>query len=246
MKNTAKNATQSIQTNCKAYQIGRNHHQNICNCSNAAEHAILRRAILPFPLWEEVSGSPFRHHEDNNEPAPNEEAKLDVVPKGNKRENEEVCDDRSSRRYPTAERRTTERYVNIADEPAVIRAVPGAPKELRAVVVAHASDHVLWRVDSIHQRPKAEHAPGKKQLQPDDVKVEERQETELGSGIVAPNRGCFANRADIVKVQDELHGEKHKQESNAVSNGARPFNARGTMLGLRDVVVERQDRTCNV
>lgn len=78
--------------------------------------------------------------------------------------------------------------------------MPGAPKELRAVVIAHASDHVLWRVNSVYQGPQAEHAPGKKQLQPDDVKVEEGQEAELGSGIVAPNGGCFANRANIVKV----------------------------------------------
>lgn len=122
------------------------------------------------------------------------------MPEGNKGENEEICNDGFGRRCPAAERRTTERYVNIADEPAVIRAMPGAPKELRAVVIAHASNHVLRRVNAIHQRPKAEHAPGKKKLQPDDVKVEEGQETELGSGIVAPNGGCFANRADIVKV----------------------------------------------
>lgn len=128
MKDAAKNATQSIQTNCKANQVGRNHHENISNGTNAAEHTILRRAAFPFPLREEVSGRPFRNHKDNNEPAPNKQAKFNVVPEGNKRENKEICDDRFSRRCPAAERRTTERHVNIADEPAIIRAMPSAPE----------------------------------------------------------------------------------------------------------------------
>ena len=168
------------------------------------------------------------------------------MPKGDKCEDQQIRDDRFDRGLPAAERRATQRDVNVPDEPAVVRAMPGTPKQLRAVVVAHASNHVLWRVNAIHQGPETEHAPGKQQLQPDDVKVEEGQKTELSGSVVAPNGGRLANRSNIVVMQDKLHGKENKQEPDAVSNCARPFDTRGAILGLRDVVVEGNNGTGNV
>lgn len=85
--------------------------------------------------------------------------------------------------------------------------MPGAPEELGAVVVAGAADHVLGGVDAVDERPEAEHAPGEEKFQPDDVELEEGEETELGGGVAAPVGVDEADDADVVEVQDGLHGE---------------------------------------
>ena len=68
--------------------------------------------------------------------------------------------------------RAAEGDVDVAGDPAVKGAVPGAPEGEGRVVVRHAAEHVLGRVDVVDQRPEAEEAPGDQQLQPDDVQVE--------------------------------------------------------------------------
>lgn len=52
-----------------------------------------------------------------------------------------------------------ERDVEVADDPTVERAVPGAPEGKGGVVVGYAAGHVLGRVDAVYQRPEAEEAP---------------------------------------------------------------------------------------
>lgn len=42
-----------------------------------------------------------------------------------------------------------ERDVDVAHDPAVEAAMPAAPEGLRRIVVAHAADHVFWRVDAV-------------------------------------------------------------------------------------------------
>lgn len=70
---------------------------------------------------------------------------------------------------------TTERDVDVADDPAVEGAVPGAPEGEAGVVVGDAADHVLWGIDAVDEGPEAEEAPGDEKLEPDDVQVEEAE-----------------------------------------------------------------------
>jgi len=53
-----------------------------------------------------------------------------------------------------------ERYVEVADDPAVEGTVPGAPEGEGGVVVGYAAGHVFGRVDAVYQRPETEEAPG--------------------------------------------------------------------------------------
>ena len=76
--------------------------------------------------------------------------------------------------------------VDVADDPAVVGAVPAAPEGKGRVVVRHAADHVLWWVDAVHKGPETEEAPGDEELEPDDVEVEEGQHAELEGGEDGP------------------------------------------------------------
>src|SRR5690606_34406548 len=113
----------------KPDQVCRNHHEHITDRADAAEHAVLRRTALPLPLGEQRRGYPLWRHEEDNQPSPDKQTHLDVVPEGDKSEDEEVRQYGPGGLTPSAERRTPERHVNIPDEPAVVRAVPGAPEE---------------------------------------------------------------------------------------------------------------------
>ena len=49
--------------------------------------------------------------------------------------------------------RPAQRNVDIAHNPEIERAVPRAPESKGRVVVRHATDHVLGRVQSVNKRP---------------------------------------------------------------------------------------------
>ena len=59
--------------------------------------------------------------------------------------------------------------VNVANEPAVKAAVPAAPEGEGGVIVRHAANDVLRRVDAVNEGPPAEETPGEEELQPDVV-----------------------------------------------------------------------------
>lgn len=90
--------------------------------------------------------------------------------------------------------------VEVADDPAVEGAVPGAPESEGGVVVGYAAGHVLGRVDAVYQRPETEEAPGDEQFQPDDVQVEVSHHAELGGSVERPVRGGFGDSHDIDEV----------------------------------------------
>lgn len=151
MQYALNDALQSIQSNSKANQIGRNHHENVTHASDTAQHAVRCWSVLPLALGKQGGSSPFRYHEQHNQPAPNQQTQLDVVPQCHERKHHEEGQDRSRSGSPVAERRAAERNVDVPDQPPVVRAVPCSPEELCAVVVAYTTDHVFRRVNSVDQ-----------------------------------------------------------------------------------------------
>ena len=135
---------------------------------------------------EEVSRGDFGQDEEDDEPAPDEEAELDVVPEGDKGEDDEHVADRSrcgpgSGFWPAAA--AAEGHVDVAHGPAVEAAMPAAPEGEDRVVVRRAADHVFGRVDAVEQRPEAEEAPGEEELEPDVVETEITDHAELEGGV---------------------------------------------------------------
>mgnify|MGYP003723536821 CR=1 FL=1 len=47
----------------------------------------------------------------------------------------------------------SDRHVDVAYDPEIVRAMPGTPEAECAVIVGHAADHVLWRVDAVSDGP---------------------------------------------------------------------------------------------
>lgn len=86
---------------------------------------------MGFPVLgrEDIAGGDFGEDEEGDEPAPDKEAELDVVP-----ERHECEDDQhipySSRGGPVARRTAAaaQRDVDVADGPAVEATVPAAPE----------------------------------------------------------------------------------------------------------------------
>ena len=93
-----------------------------------------------------------------------------------------------------------QRDVDVADDPAVEGAVPGTPEGEGGVVVGHAADHVLGRVDGVEEGPEAEETPWDEEFEPDDVEVEVGEHGELEGGVVGGpwagvvgGGGCFGD-----------------------------------------------------
>lgn len=55
-----------------------------------------------------------------------------------------------------------------------------------------------------------------------------------------------ANGADIIDVQNNLHGQEYKKEADGITNRPRLLNAGGSVLGLADVIIECKDRSREV
>ena len=67
------------------------------------------------------------------------------MPEGDKRKNQHT------RRYEPM--RPAERNVEVANDPEVERSVPRTPESKGRIVVRHAADHVLGRVQPVYKRP---------------------------------------------------------------------------------------------
>lgn len=168
------------------------------------------------------------------------------MPDSHEHKHSQVSDDGVSRAGERPKVGPAERDIDIAECPSVKGAVPGAPEGQGAVVVAHAPQHVLGRVDAVHQGPEAEETPGDQQLQPDDMQLKEREQSNLRGRVRRPVRASVGDGVGIVEVQHELHGEEHEQAADSVLDGARELDAGGLVPALRDVVVESQNRTRKV
>jgi len=93
----------------------------------------------------------LRQDEQRREPAPRQEPRAQVMRKRNECEYE----DAGSCEAP----RPTKRDVQVPYDPEVVRAVPCAPETKRRVVICHAADHVLGRVQPVCECPQAEETP---------------------------------------------------------------------------------------
>jgi len=155
-------------TNRKPNKVRSHHHHDVARGADTAEPAISVGPISPLLRGKSQSSKNLGQDEEDNHPAPDEQLTGNIMPEGDEsKDDEEVCNDA---RLALAV--ATQRYVNVAQDPAVEAAVPGAPEGQGRVVVAHAADHVLGRVDAVEQAPEAEEAPGDQQLEPDVVQVE--------------------------------------------------------------------------
>lgn len=73
------------------------------------------------------------------------------------------------------------------------------------------------------------------------MKVEEGHDGQLLGAVVRPDRVGFGDGDAVVEVQDELHAEEGKEETDAVFDGARGLNRRGAVFALRNIVVVGYD-----
>lgn len=98
-----------------------------------------------------------------DEPGPDQEVQVDVVPDGHEGEDGEDADD--------SVLVAAERDEDVPDEPLVEAAVPPPPELLEAVVVQHASVHVLHHFDPVDQSPGPGDAPKGHELQPKSCRI---------------------------------------------------------------------------
>lgn len=63
----------------------------------------------------------------------------------------------------------------------------------------------------------------------------------MGAGPVGPARAGLGDRADIVVVQQQLHGQQAGDETDRVPRRPPGFDARRPPPALRHVVVEGDD-----
>lgn len=241
LKDTRQNSPQPIDPKRKANQVRRHHHKNIHNSTSAAQHAVRRGPSLPAAFRKERAGGHLREHEEDDEPAPDEQAHLYIVPEGDKGEDQHISEHGARGVAEVREARAAERHIDVAQGPAVEGAVPGAPEGEGAPVVADAADGVLGGVDAVDEGPEPEEAPGQQQLQPDHVQVEVAQEEQLRGRILGPARADLGDGLHVVVVQDDLHGQEREGEAEGVADGARGLEACGLVAELRDVVVEGDD-----
>lgn len=154
--------------------------------------------VLPLLRREGERGEDLRQHEQHDQPAPDQQAQVDVVPQCDEGEDGgEVCHGADFAAAAAAER-----DVDVARHPAVEAAVPAAPEGQRGIVVADAAHHVLRRVDAVEEGPEAEEAPGEEEFEPYDVQVEVAQHAELEGRVGAPGGVGFADGDGVEVVQD--------------------------------------------
>lgn len=222
---------QPIQPDGETDEVGHDHHDDVGHGTGAAEHAVLLGRVL-FGR-EQEAGDDLGHHEEHDEPAPDEQAQTNVVPQRDKGEDEEKGRDGADGAAPAAGKvGAAEGHVDVADEPAVVGAVPCLPERLCGEVVGDAADHVLGRVDAVEQGPETEEAPGEEQFEPDEVKVEEGKEGQLSSRVVGPDRGGVGDGANIVVVEDDFHGQKGEHKADRIPGRPGPFDTGRTVLEL--------------
>ena len=153
---------QAIDPQRKPHQIRRHHHENIEDGAHTANNTIRVRPILPLSRRKRHPRQHLWEDEQRDEPPPHQQPEIDVMPQRDEGEHREHVGDAANARLlcaAAAALRAAQRYVDVADDPAVVGAVPGAPEGEGAVVVRHAADDVLGRIDAVEQGPEAEETP---------------------------------------------------------------------------------------
>ena len=110
---------------------------------------------------------------------------------------------------------------DVADDPAVIGAVPATPEGQGGVVVGHAADHVFRWVNPVYKGPKTEESPGNEEFQPDYVQVEVGKHTQLPRGKDGPVWVSLGDCYCIDIVEHKLHAEQGETKADGVHRDAR-------------------------
>lgn len=195
--------------------------------------------IFPPVAGEQQRSNGFRQDEKHDQPTPDQESQINVMPQSDECEDgEEVC-----HRPEFPDPATSQWNVNVSRDPLVETPMPAPPECKCRVVVAHTANHVFGRIDPIEEGPETKEAPGKQKLEPDDVQIEVAKHAELERTVCRPVRFGMANGNGIEVVQAKFHGEKTNDEANGVGNDSCPVDGWSWIATLRDVVVEVDDGT---
>lgn len=95
--NPTNQALQPVPAHSKPHQIRRHHHEHIAHGADAANDTVGRGVGFPRLGREEIAGGDFGEDEEGDEPAPDEEAELDVVPERDEGEHDQHIRHRSRR-----------------------------------------------------------------------------------------------------------------------------------------------------
>lgn len=136
--------------------------------------------------------------------------------------------------------------VQVPQAPLIEAAMPSAPKLQHGVVIAHTTDHVLWRIDTVKQCPEPEEAPGDEQFQPDMLEIEESEHAELCGCVLRPVRLGVEDGNHVHVVDHEFHRQKDDDEAYSVHCCALRSDAVWAVALLRSPVVEGEDGTGEV
>ena len=98
--------------------------------------------------------------------------------------------------------------VDVSYDPSVETPVPAAPERERAVVVGHATHHILGRVDPVREGPQSEESPWQEQLQPDDVQVEVPEHAQLEGCVEGPVRVRLRDGNGVDVVEGHFHSQE--------------------------------------
>jgi hypothetical protein len=110
------------------------------------EEGSTRRGTGTYQRWRDcLPRGDLRQDKQRRKPAPRQEPRAQVMPKRNKREDEDAGGCEAPR--------AAERDVEVPYDPEVVRAVPCAPETERRVVIRHAADHVLGWVQPVRECP---------------------------------------------------------------------------------------------
>ncbi|KAG7785901.1 hypothetical protein KL910_000676 [Ogataea haglerorum] len=224
---------QTVLAETEAKQVGQHHHPDVDDGPHAAQ---VSEPPLVLVRLGQLRGQHFRQQKQHNQPPPDQQPQLDVVPDGHKREH------RKRRHDPAL--RAAQRHVHIPHDPLVVRAVPCPPELHRGVVVVDAADHVLWRVDAVTKSPESEHPPRNQKLEPYNIQVEQPDHRDLERSVAVPGL-CFRHSNHIYVMQNELHEHDTAHQQQAVRGSPFPADRAQRVARLVDVVVEGENGACD-
>lgn len=103
MQDALQDGHHTLYADGEAHEVSGYHHEDVDDAGGGAHDAVLEGARLPLVRGEEEDGDALGEHEEDDEPAPDEEAHLDVVPEGDKGEDDEVGERRPGGVEPSPE-----------------------------------------------------------------------------------------------------------------------------------------------
>lgn len=107
---------------------------------------------LPLPLREHQTSQDLGQDEERDEPAPDQQLEIDIVPYSHEGEDEKEVQHRSCLAPVAARARpatAAEGNVYVANDPPVEASMPTPPEGQGGVVVGHAADHVLRWIHTV-------------------------------------------------------------------------------------------------